>query len=183
MHKYKDKQKKYIQKLYHDYVLNLKINFIYHSIMDSIKQQKKYKEQKVLEKKKAKDIIKKQKTRIASWVILVNNTKMVSQGKIIRKRKNTGEKELFKKVRDSRPHYCIICKKHIIEAQARCFAHLLAKGMYQKYRLYEANIALVCSIECHKCIDSIVVWYSKNIVQYLLDQWSDIYYIIKMIWK
>lgn len=141
---------------------------------------------KIQSRKKTEKIIaqnKSVKARIASWVIVANKTKKVSQGKIISKRKNTGEKQLFETIRNSRPHYCILCKKHIIEAQARCFAHLLAKGMYPKYRLNEANIALVCWPECHHKVDSIVVWYNKNIVQYLLDQWSDIYNIMKMVWK
>jgi hypothetical protein len=47
--------------------------------MNSLETQKQYKEQKVLEKKKAKDLIKREKSRIASLSIVANKTKKVSQ--------------------------------------------------------------------------------------------------------
>lgn len=35
----------------------------------------------------------------------------------------------------------------------QCFAHILPKGMYPRFRLLPDNIALVHDFECHKLID------------------------------
>lgn len=35
----------------------------------------------------------------------------------------------------------------------QCFAHILAKGMYEKFRYLPENIAIVCSTTCHHSID------------------------------
>lgn len=109
--------------------------------------------------------------------------KIVSLRKVLVKYKSTWDKQVFKKVRDERFHVCWICGKYIAEAQARCFAHLLAKGMYPQYRLHKENIALVCWPECHKCVDSIIIWNNKKVVQLLLDAWLDFYSIMDEVWR
>lgn len=63
------------------------------------------------------------------------------------------EKDLFMTVWNNRLHNCAICSASIREPQSRCFAHILPKGTYPKYRLYDNNILLVCSIECHAEVD------------------------------
>ncbi len=65
-----------------------------------------------------------------------------------RSRKNTGEKEVFKLIWDSRKHGCEVCGIGIKEAKASNFAHVLPKGAYPEFRLREDNIFLLCS-ECH----------------------------------
>lgn len=132
---------------------------------------------------KAKALINKQKSKVSSLSKVANKTKKLSQWVKIGKRRNTGEKEVFEEIRNERPHICTICKKYITEAQARCFAHLLAKGMYPKYRLNKHNIAVVCWPDCHKAVDSIMVWNNKRVVQLLLYTWTDFYYIMDIIWR
>lgn len=65
-----------------------------------------------------------------------------------RSRKNTGEKEVFHLIWDSRKHACEVCGVGIKEAKASNFAHVLPKGAYPEFRLREDNIFLLCS-ECH----------------------------------
>jgi hypothetical protein len=101
---------------------------------------------------------------------------------LVRKRKPTGEKILFQDIRNSRPHYCAICSKYISEAKSRCFAHLLAKGMYPKYRLHKENIAIVCNIDCHKAIDSLVVW-NKKVIEDMLERGDNFYSIMQTLWR
>jgi hypothetical protein len=91
------------------------------------------------------------------------------------------EKYIFEQIRNTRKPICCVCSKYIHEPQARCFAHLLAKGMYPQYRLYDANIALVCSPECHHIIDSVCIW-NKRVIQQLLDEGQDFSYIFSVIW-
>jgi hypothetical protein len=67
--------------------------------MDSIEKAKQYKQDKVLEKQKAKDLLKREKARIASSRKVSNLTKKVSQGKSIktRKKKTQTRSQLVKK--------------------------------------------------------------------------------------
>ena len=141
--------------------------------MQSLENNKKYKEEKKLKLLQAKREKLYEKTRIASSSIVANKVKKVSQWVSIGKKKNTGEKNVFKEIRNERPHYCTICNKYITEAQARCFAHLLAKGMYPKYRLNKDNIALVCSVFCHLYLDSLCVWI-KQLIKNKIDKWEKI---------
>lgn len=76
----------------------------------------------------------------------------------------TWEKELFKRISKTRCR-CEICKKNIKTFKTRCFAHILAKGQYAKYRLYENNIAVVCSIACHQEVDKRVAGNKYEIEQ------------------
>ena len=126
---------------------------------------------------------KEQKRKLSSSKKVATQKNSVVKDKVWVKHKSTWEKQVFKKVRDERFHVCCICGKYITEAQARCFAHLLAKGMYPQYRLHKENIALVCWPECHKCVDSIIIWNNKNVVQLLLDAWLDFYSIMDGIWR
>ena len=63
--------------------------------MDSIQQQKKYKEQKVLKKKKAKDIIKKQKSKVSSLQNVSNKVKKIWKGNITPRKKLSSKIELL----------------------------------------------------------------------------------------
>jgi len=64
------------------------------------------------------------------------------------KRKATGEKEVFRRIWESRDHKCLTCGVYIKEAKAINFSHLLPKGKYPEYRLDENNIVLQCE-DCH----------------------------------
>jgi hypothetical protein len=63
-------------------------------------------------------------------------------------RKNTGEKEVFRLIWDSRKHACEVCGIGIHEARSGNFAHVLPKGAYPEFRLREDNIFLLC-VSCH----------------------------------
>lgn len=47
---------------------------------------------------------------------------------------------LFQKIFNERPHFCEVTGKRIFEFNVCCFSHVLAKGAYPKFRLYEKNI-------------------------------------------
>ena len=57
--------------------------------------------------------------------------------------KPSGELALFMAIWASRPHVCFITGEPIREFNVSCFAHILAKGSYPKFRLYDKNIMLV----------------------------------------
>jgi len=150
--------------------------------LEAMKKERIRKDQeKYLKLKKENDayIAKKHKETSSSKV--PKQKKIVSWCIKTRCRKKTGEKEVFENIRNTRKHVCTICGKYITEAQARCFAHLLAKGMYPDYRLHDANIALVCGPSCHKAIDSMVLWHKMRIQQ-LLELWTSFNWIINTIW-
>lgn len=47
---------------------------------------------------------------------------------------------LFQKIFQERPPFCEVTGKRIFEFNVCCFSHVLAKGAYPKFRLYEKNI-------------------------------------------
>lgn len=56
----------------------------------------------------------------------------------------TGEKELFFRIWEERPHYCFVTGQWLgHEPDIRMFAHVLPKGGYPRYRLNPENIVLV----------------------------------------
>ncbi len=57
--------------------------------------------------------------------------------------KPTGELILFKAIWDTRPHICFITGEPIYEFNVSCFAHILSKGSFPKFRLFDKNIMLV----------------------------------------
>lgn len=81
------------------------------------------------------------------------------------------EKELFKYVRDTRPHICEISWKPIREAQAWCFAHILWKWMNPKYRLYPNNIMLVYGLTEHREVDKLASW-KKYVLEQYIKEWK-----------
>ncbi len=68
-------------------------------------------------------------------------------------RKATGEREVFARVWADRPHRCEECGAPIREAAPWSFSHKLPKSTFPEYRLCDANIRLVCSLECHAAVD------------------------------
>jgi len=71
----------------------------------------------------------------------------------MKRRKPTGEKPMFFKIWQERPHYCTNCKIHLgVEARAFHFAHIKPKGLYPELRLDPENIRLLC-YECHYALD------------------------------
>lgn len=129
--------------------------------MDSIEINNKYKENKKIAKEKAR------KDRILSSSKKPKATTKDKAGEKVPKakryiRKPTGERQMFEEIRNERPHICKICRSRIPEALTRCFAHIFNKWMYPQYRLIKANIALVCSIECHNKLDRMVLSFKKD---------------------
>lgn len=135
--------------------------------MSTLSVNKKYREDKKAQQelKKKEKILAKQKDKYQ----LSLKPKVTGQKKTIKKdRLPTGEKELFFEIRNERPKICIICSKAIKEAKTRCFAHILAKWQRPKYRLYKNNIVLVCSIDCHHKVDSMIVGKKKLVEDQIL---------------
>lgn len=127
--------------------------------MQSIETNKLYKEQKKIDKALAK------KARILSSLKASKPIAKKQQGEKVPKAKiykPTGEAKMFEEIRNERPHICKVCTRHIKEARTRCFAHIFSKKMFPKYRLIKANIALVCSIECHNKLDTMMMSFKKD---------------------
>lgn len=78
------------------------------------------------------------------------------------------EKDMFIDIWNSVSHRCEVCGKMISEPQSWCFAHMLPKGMYPKWRLERNNISLVCSIDCHMLVDKYCTW-NKMIIEKSLE--------------
>lgn len=154
-------------------------------IYEALERNRIYKENKKKELSDSKRKLKLQKaSEKAVATVAKSKIKKTERPKVvtIKKRKNTGEKKVFEEIRNERQHYCTICSKYITEAQARWFAHLLAKGMYPKYRLNKNNIAFVCWPDCHKAIDNMILWH-KIKIQQLLELWCSFNSIINTIWR
>lgn len=69
----------------------------------------------------------------------------------LKRRKKTGEKEVFLRVWESRPHYCSNpnCKRWLgNEPKAHFFSHIKPKSTHPELRLEESNIQLLC-FDCH----------------------------------
>jgi 5-methylcytosine-specific restriction endonuclease McrA len=74
---------------------------------------------------------------------------------IKRKRKATGERDLFLEIWNEREHICSNkkCQKHLGEDPlAYYFAHIKPKGVYPELRLEKTNIQLLCWA-CHQAFD------------------------------
>lgn len=72
----------------------------------------------------------------------------------MKRRRQTGEREVFLRIWEDRPHCCEVCRVAIAEAKAGNFSHILPKGTYPERRLDPANIALLC-LDCHNA------WHNK----------------------
>lgn len=126
--------------------------------MDSIAINKSYKEEK-----KRQRIREKRKVWLSKTISKQQEKKQ--QGEKVPKAKiykPTGEAKMFEEIRNERPHICKVCTRHIKEARTRCFAHIFSKKMFPKYRLIKANIALVCSQECHNKLDTMMMSFKKD---------------------
>lgn len=83
------------------------------------------------------------------------------------------ESDHFRRVWEARVEHgdiwCEVCGEEVREpfvqnsetgkwniVKPQCFAHKLAKGMYEKFRYLEQNIGLVCSIKCHNEQDKLL---------------------------
>lgn len=62
---------------------------------------------------------------------------------IQRKRKITGEGELFKEIAQERPHICFVTGTPILRLTHWCCAHVVSKGSVPSLRLVKDNIVLV----------------------------------------
>jgi len=62
--------------------------------------------------------------------------------------KKPGEKEVFRKIWETRPHVCEDCGAFIREAKAINFSHIIPKSRRPDLRLDPDNIRLLCA-PCH----------------------------------
>lgn len=70
-----------------------------------------------------------------------------------KRKKNTGERELFLEIWNERIHYCINCKSYLgNEPLVHFFSHIKPKGKYPELRLDKKNIQLLC-YDCHYAFD------------------------------
>lgn len=70
-----------------------------------------------------------------------------------KKRKVTGEWELFKQIWKNRPHICTNCGGWLGDEPQPCFfSHIKGKGAHPELRLSVFNIQLLC-FECHRVFD------------------------------
>lgn len=75
----------------------------------------------------------------------------IKRRKISRKRKKpTGERELFAKIWGKREHVCSHCGAKLQEPiRSFYFSHIKSKGAFPELRLEESNIELMC-LKCHQ---------------------------------
>lgn len=80
--------------------------------------------------------------------------------------------ELFKEIRDTRPHICEVCKKKIGKPEPQCFSHCLAKWSYPQRKLDKNNIGLVCwsFTDCHEIHDRSFEWI-QWVIKRRLNKW------------
>ena len=71
----------------------------------------------------------------------------------MKKRKPTGELELFKEIWEERIHISFLSGTPIKYFDVKCFAHVLNKGKYPKFRLNKDNIVLLTPTE-HNLLDA-----------------------------
>lgn len=64
--------------------------------------------------------------------------------------KVSGELALFQSIWQTRPHICAVTGEKLGEFNPWFFSHILPKGMYPKFRLYEKNIVLKSAEMHHK---------------------------------
>ena len=75
---------------------------------------------------------------------------MLEKQKIsIKRKKTTGELELFKEIWQEREHVCVKCGKKLPEPlRSYYFSHKKSKGAFPELRLVKTNIELNC-FDCH----------------------------------
>lgn len=64
--------------------------------------------------------------------------------------KPTGELVLFQTIWATRPHFCAVCKCKLEKFDVWFFSHILSKGSFPRFRLYEKNIVLKCREHHHE---------------------------------
>lgn len=63
--------------------------------------------------------------------------------RLSKKKKVTGELEMFKDIWSRRPHRSQFSMTPIEEFDVRCFAHVLPKSMYKQFRLNQRNVKIL----------------------------------------
>lgn len=73
-----------------------------------------------------------------------------SSKRVKKRRKPTGEKELFLEIWGERPHVCTKCDRYLSgQPLAGYFSHIKSKGAHPELRLDKDNIEIVC-LNCHQ---------------------------------
>jgi hypothetical protein len=73
---------------------------------------------------------------------------LVKKTPIVRKRKPTGEADLFREIWEERDPWCEWCGKGILEFNVANYHHLIEKSKSLKLRLDKSNIVKIC-FDCH----------------------------------
>lgn len=126
------------------------------------------KEEKKAERKELK------RTPLKRSTVPLRKTPLAPIGKKKKERlKNQwSEVDVFRDIWNERPHFCEICWIEVKNAfmnerlvKPQCFAHILAKWMYPKFRMMKENIMQVCSINCHTQCDEmhLDLWVRKEL--------------------
>lgn len=69
--------------------------------------------------------------------------------RVNRRFRNTGERDVFLRIWNQRPHYCENCGRYLgDEPRAIFFSHRVAKSVSERDRLNPENIDLLCG-DCH----------------------------------
>ena len=78
---------------------------------------------------------------------------MQQKGSQIHRTKTTGERRLFLKIWEEKPHYCENCKTFLgSEPKVHFFSHIKPKSTHPELRLEKSNIQVLC-FECHHARD------------------------------
>lgn len=81
--------------------------------------------------------------------IVSRASSFITKKRPTKKRKSSGQADVFKQIWDSRPHRCEVCNTPIHEARAINFSHILPKGGYPSMKLDPRNIEIWCA-DCHE---------------------------------
>jgi hypothetical protein len=132
-------------------------------------------------KKKLLDIIKGDDPAIIDKLKergLVAKASTLKKSTFTKKRKATGEKEVFRRIWDAADGNakCLTCGVHISEGRAINFSHLLPKGKYPEYRLDERNIVLQCD-RCH------MKWHNYGNEMREVKRWSTFFSKYDDLWE
>ena len=70
-----------------------------------------------------------------------------------KKRKITGERDMFIEIWNEREHICENCNQELsYEPRVHYFSHIKSKGAHPSLRLEKSNIQLLC-MDCHYAYD------------------------------
>lgn len=85
-----------------------------------------------------------QETKVLNKKVQSKNTKYAFK----RKKRKTGELEVFKQIYEERPNICEWCGTYINEFSVANYHHIKPKSRFPELRLVKENIIKIC-FDCH----------------------------------